>query len=48
MMELENVTPSEIEFKEQVISEYFAIFLVTIRDQTCVMKVVRRPPPAGS
>lgn len=41
MTELQNVTPSEIGFKEELFSEY-SIFLVNIRDQTCVMKVVSR------
>lgn len=39
MMELDDVSPGEIEFKEQLFaSGYSMIFLVVIREQQCVMK----------
>lgn len=39
-MELENVHPEEIAFQEKLFdSETSYLFLVTVRDQTCVMKV---------
>ncbi|OKL59039.1 hypothetical protein UA08_05873 [Talaromyces atroroseus] len=46
-MALHNVHPSEISFKEQLFEPQFsAIFLITMRNQTCVMKVHHgRGPP---
>lgn len=43
-MELENVTPSEIIFSKKLFaSDFSVVFLVTVRNQECVMKVVSRP-----
>ena len=40
-MELENVRPEEITFQEKLfVSETSHLFLVTVRERTCVMKVV--------
>lgn len=42
-MELYNIDPSEIIFKGTLFaSEFSAIFLVMVHDQTCVMKVVSK------
>lgn len=40
-MELENVRPEEITFQEKLFdSETSYLFLVTVREHICVMKVV--------
>ncbi|KAJ9225219.1 hypothetical protein DTO027B5_6505 [Paecilomyces variotii] len=46
-MELENVTPSEIIFSKKLFaSDFSVVFLVTVRNQECVMKVHHgRGPP---
>ncbi|OJD10518.1 hypothetical protein AJ78_08492, partial [Emergomyces pasteurianus Ep9510] len=47
MMELDDVSPGDIEFKEQLfVSDCSVIFLVVVRGQQCVMKVHHgRGPP---
>jgi hypothetical protein len=41
-MDFSDVAPSEITFRRQLFrSEFSVVFLVDIRNKTCVMKVVR-------
>lgn len=42
-MELNSIMPTEINFRKKLFaSEFSVIFLVTIRNRKCVMKVVRQ------
>lgn len=42
-MEFDDIKPTEIDFQAKVFSSKFsAIFLVNVRDQACIMKVVRQ------
>lgn len=41
IMELDDVEPSEITFQKKLFaSQYSTLFFVTVRDKTCIMKVV--------
>lgn len=43
MLNLENLHPTEVSFQKKLFaSTYSVIFLVNVRGQTCVMKVVSR------